>query len=115
MSEQSALIDRDALEPASRWSQSLDGLRTIFQGLWACRVSLLSLIAGGYVLWNVPQAHDLFVELHTDRIGQTHWTLFFASVLVFWMLPVHLSARLMLEAHAQAHPTEFVTRAITGR
>jgi hypothetical protein len=105
MSEQVAPV-----EQASLLSLPLDGIRTILQGLWACRVSLLSVAAGAYVLWNVPQAHDLFVELHTGDVGRQHWALFYASVLIFWILPVHLSARLMLEGHAAAHPTEFSTR-----
>lgn len=91
-------------------SLPLDGIRTILQGLWACRVSLLSVVAGCYVLWNVPQAHDLFVELHSGELGRVHWALFFASVLVFWIMPVHLSARLMLEGHAAAYPNEFKSR-----
>ena len=100
---------------ASRESSSLigapiDGLRTLIQGLWACRVSLFSVAVGGYVLWNVTQVHDLFVELRSADLARTHWALFFASVLVFWIIPVHLSARLMLEVHAYTHPTELVTR-----
>jgi hypothetical protein len=111
MRELGAMVDQvETVEQASLWSLPIEGIRTIIQGLWACRVSLLSVIAGGYVLWSVPQAHDLFVELHTGDIGRLHWMLFYASLLVFWILPVHLSARLMLEGHAQAHPTEFVTR-----
>jgi hypothetical protein len=105
MSEQTAPVER-----ASLLSLPLDGIRTVLQGLWACRVSLVSVAAGGYVLWNVPQAHDLFVELHTGDVGRTHWALFYASVLLFWILPVHLSARLMLEGHAAAHPAEFTSR-----
>jgi hypothetical protein len=105
MSEQVAPV-----EQATLFSIPLDGIRTILQGLWACRISLLSVVSGAYVLWNVPQAHDLFVELHTGNVGRTHWALFYASVLIFWILPVHLSARLMLEGHAAAHPTEFTTR-----
>lgn len=105
MSEQTATVER-----ASLWALPLDGFRTILQGMWACRVSLLSVAAGVYVLWNVPQAHDLFVELPTGDFGRIHWALFYASVLVFWVLPVHLSARLMLETHAVANAAVFVSR-----
>ena len=72
MSEQTALEDQPLEQRTSLWSLPLEGLRTLLQGLWACRVSLLSLVAGIYVLWNVAQAHDLFVELKkTPRFAGT--------------------------------------------
>jgi hypothetical protein len=64
-----------------------------------CRVSVLSLGAGLFAFWQLRQTHALFLDLHATRtIAVAHWATFYAAVLVFWMLPVQLGARVMLNA-----------------
>ena len=64
--------------------------------LWACRVSVLSLLFGWAILTQVPQAQDLFLELATTETGRSRWVAFYLVVFVFWMLPIYLSAKVML-------------------
>ena len=66
--------------------------------LWACRVSVLSLLLGWGVLTQVPQAQDLFLDLPTAESGKNRWVAFYVVVFGFWMLPLYLSAKVMLAA-----------------
>jgi hypothetical protein len=72
-------------------------LRALFYGLWVCRVSFLSVIAGFALFLLVPEAQAVFLDLHARVIGLWHWFAFYGSVFLFWMLPVQLSARVMLQ------------------
>ena len=40
----------------------------------------------------------MFLDLHTRDVALLHWAAFYLSLLLFWMLPVQLSARVMLQA-----------------
>jgi len=56
-------------------------------------------VVGGFLLFFLaPQAQAVFLDLHTRDFVLLHWVAFYLSLLVFWMLPVQLSARVMLQA-----------------
>src|SRR5690349_22404056 len=73
-------------------------VRAALDGLWYCRVSLLSVVAGWLILYAAPQAQSLFLDLQTYEVGLRHWGGFYLAVFLFWMLPTQLSARVMLHA-----------------
>jgi len=83
--------------PASSASP-LAPIRAVLDSLWICRVSLLSVLAGWLLLWGAPQVQALFLDMHTFDVGLRHWAGFYTAVLLFWMLPTQLSARVMLHA-----------------
>jgi hypothetical protein len=77
----------------------------IARTIWACRVSVLSAIAGFWLFWKVPQAQDLFADisygaLPGSRRGWLHWTLFFVWVFLVWAFPVHYAARSLVSSNA---------------
>ena len=60
---------------------------------------MLSLGAGFFAFWQLRQTHALFLDLHaTSAIAVAHWATFYVAVLLFWMLPVQVGARVMLNA-----------------
>lgn len=76
----------------------VDYLHCTARALWACRVSLFSLTLGYVLLVYVPQAQDLFLDIHAEGVGRWHWSVFFAFLVVFWVLPLQLAAVVMLAA-----------------
>jgi len=61
---------------------------------WVCRVSVLSALGGGYLLYATAQARDLFSDL---GLSVLQWFIFF--VLVFlWAHIVHIVARRTLQS-----------------
>jgi hypothetical protein len=90
------------MKPGDFWA----ALRALFYSLWVCRVSFLSVIGGLALFLLVPEAQTVFLDLYTRLIGLWHWLAFYVSVLVFWMLPVQLSARVMLHAGRYRVPEE---------
>jgi hypothetical protein len=80
------------------WADFGAALRALCYSIWVCRVSVLS-VAGGLLLFLlVSQAQAVFLDLHTPEVALQHWLAFYLSLLLFWMLPVQLSARVMLHA-----------------
>ena len=77
---------------------SVQTLHQIAGILWACRVSVLSLGLGWLVLTQVSQAQDLFLDISSTESGRSRWTAFYLVVFGFWMLPLYLSAKVMLAA-----------------
>ena len=68
--------------------------------LWACRISLLSALAGYFLFPFVIQAQDLFADTTFADESPLHvafWTGVFAAVALIWALPVHYAARDALE------------------
>jgi len=70
--------------------------------LLACRVSVVSALAGLLLFAFVPQARDLFGDitygpLPYSLFGWVMWLLFFAYVFLVWAFPVHYAARAVLE------------------
>ncbi len=73
-------------------------LRALCYSLWVCRVSVLSVLGGFLLFLLASQAQAVFLDLHTPNVALWHWLAFYASLLLFWMLPVQLGARVMLHA-----------------
>ena len=82
--------------PAGR----LAPLRAVLDSFWICRVSIFSVLSGWLLLYGAPQTQALFLDMHTPEVGLRHWAGFYLAVLLFWMLPTQLSARVMLHAGA---------------
>jgi len=72
--------------------------------LWACRVSVVSALAGYYLFLSAIQAQDLFAD--TTYGGSwwhiAFWTGVFAAVAFVWALPVHYAARAAIEGDGSA-------------
>lgn len=64
-----------------------------FYVLWVCRVSLVSTLAGAYLLMGTVQARDLFADI---GISLWKWSIFFAFVFV-WAWIAHAGARRVLQ------------------
>jgi hypothetical protein len=80
------------------WANLWAALRALCYSLWICRVSVLSVLVGLLLFSLADQAQAVFLDLHTPEIALRHWPAFYLSVLLFWMLPVQLGARVMLHA-----------------
>jgi len=80
------------------WANLWAALRAFCYSLWICRVSVLSVLVGFLLFSLADQAQAVFLDLHTPEIALRHWPAFYLSVLLFWMLPVQLGARVMLHA-----------------
>jgi hypothetical protein len=70
--------------------------------LIACRVSVISALAGILLFALAPQARDLFADISFGALPYSldawrHWLLFFSLLVVVWAFPVHYAARRMLE------------------
>jgi hypothetical protein len=76
------------------WPHVLD----FFLTLWVLRAPVATLGIGMLLMWLVPQAQDLLVELAMPETIQD-WgriLLFFALLLLVWAMPTHYAARLLL-------------------
>src|SRR5262245_31223292 len=80
------------MHPIDFWAM----LRATSYSFWICRVSVLSLLLGWMLFYAAPQAQALFLDLYAPGIAFWHWLAFYVSILLFWMLPVQLTARVML-------------------
>ena len=81
-----------------------------FHVLWVCRVSLVSTLAGAFLLMLTAQARDLFADI---GIPLWKWSFFFGLV-TLWAWIVHASARRALQYDdwvAEAHCGEGITPA----
>ncbi len=70
--------------------------------LIACRVSVLSAVAGLLLFACVPQARDLFADVSFGALPFSpwawfRWLAFFFYMFFFWAFPVHYAARRMLD------------------
>jgi hypothetical protein len=77
-------------------------LRWVPRILFACRVSILSGLAGIVLFLLISQARDLFADISFGALpgkfdSQLHWFLFFSDLVLIWAFPVHYAARWMLE------------------
>src|SRR5262245_50956982 len=84
--------------PAMSWASLWAALRALCYSIWVCRVSVLSVLVGLLLFSFADPAEAVFLDLHTPEIALWHWPEFYLSVLLFWMLPVQLGARVMLHA-----------------
>jgi hypothetical protein len=80
------------------WANIWAALRAFCYSVWVCRVSVLSVVVGLLLFCLADQAQAVFLDLHTREIALRHWPAFYLSLLLFWMLPVQLGARVMLHA-----------------
>jgi len=80
------------------WANPWAALRALCYSIWVCRVSVLSVLVGLLLFSLADQAQAVFLDLHTREIALQHWPAFYLSLLLFWMLPVQLGARVMLHA-----------------
>jgi hypothetical protein len=83
-------------------SSFLDWVSWLLRMLWACRVSVISVIAGFWLLGTVEQAQDLFADVTYGALPRSpsawlHWSWFFVWVFLVWAFPVHYAARRALE------------------
>ena len=94
-------------------------IRDVIHVLWICRISTASVLLGLLVMWQAPQAVDLFQEvggfLNDDPVKHRGERLQFAaifgaSVLLLWAIPVHGSARWSLDCLANPPTTSFGRR-----
>jgi hypothetical protein len=94
-------------------------IRDFIHVLWICRISTASVLLGLLVMWQAPQAVDLFQEvggfLNDDPVQHRGERLQFAvifgaSVLLLWAIPVHGSARWSLDCLANPPTTSFGRR-----
>jgi len=85
--------------------------RDFFAVLWACRVSVLSVLAGFALFAGTVQARDVLLEMRYDPLwNDVHWALFFILVFVAWALPVHYAARLILDGDDWLRTSEFIQK-----
>ncbi|MGL4242708.1 MAG: hypothetical protein ACRCTI_16470, partial [Beijerinckiaceae bacterium] len=97
-------FDRTLTGLLSRLSASRVGrfLRALARLLWVCRIAVGSVLVG-WLLLQAPQARDLFLDLSHDPRGidqQTsvtgsmvlHGLKVLYSVVIFWVMPVYISA-----------------------
>jgi hypothetical protein len=77
--------------------------------LLACRVSVISAIAGALLFSLVPQARDLFSDITYGALPSSlwawlMWALFFFYMFFVWAFPVHFGARTMLNSNVWMVP-----------
>jgi len=78
------------------WPHILD----FFFTLWVLRASVAVLVIGAVLMWFVPQAQDLLIELAMPA-SLADWgriVLFFLGLLVIWAMPTHYAARLLIRS-----------------
>jgi hypothetical protein len=78
--------------------------------LLACRVSVLSALAGFLLFSFVPQARDLFDDISYGPLPYSlfawgMWLLFFVYVFLIWAFPVHFAARAILRTDSWMIPS----------
>jgi len=76
------------------WLHILD----FFLTLWVLRVPFATVVVGGLLMWWVPQAQDLLIELAMpgSAEGWLRIVTFFALLLFVWAMPAHYAARLLI-------------------
>lgn len=82
-------------------------IRDLLRVVWACRVSLVSVVAALLLMVVAQPARDLFFD-RTYSLGGTilYWIGFYISVVAFWAFPAHYSARLVLREGEWLRPHE---------
>ncbi|MEP9376043.1 hypothetical protein ABLE91_04965 [Aquabacter sp. CN5-332] len=74
---------------------------------WILRAPLSSVVLGFLLMWKVPQAQDTLVDVAMAEAilpsAPVSWRMLalFASTFFLWAMPVHYSARLLLETDAR--------------
>ncbi|OAI28728.1 hypothetical protein A1351_11580 [Methylosinus sp. R-45379] len=94
--ETKAEIHAEVTAPAPQWKTDFYWILRI---LWACRVSVVSALAGLLLFGLVDQAQNLFADRSFDALlfGAHYWLSVFAAIFLVWAFPVHYGARRVLE------------------
>ena len=72
--------------------------RIFLRALWVARVPVASLLIAASLFLLVPQVQDQLIELKLQGWHTfLYWSGFFLAGLLFWVLPVHFSARIALQ------------------
>ena len=91
-----------------------DHVAWLARALWACRVSVLSGLAGVILFWVAVPAQNLFADQSFAGLYQVlYWLGVFALVFLVWAFPIHYNARRTLDKKAWLLPYRF--RAHLGR
>ncbi len=99
-----------------RYRAVVSFLRDLFHILWICRIATFSAVLGILVMWQAPQARDLFQEVagFAEATGKPTayrsflFALTFAgSILLLWVIPLHGAARWSLDSLANPPRTLF--------
>jgi hypothetical protein len=79
------------------------------RALWACRISLLSGLAGLFLFGFTIQGQNLFADRSCAHFfqGVPYWLAVFFLVFAFWALPIHYNARRALKGDAWLLPRRF--------
>src|SRR3954463_11904469 len=81
-----------------------DWISDFLRVLWVCRVAVTSVAIGWLLLWQVPQARDLFIDVPSADGGWQYAVILLqavfvaAAVLCFWAMPVFSGATKALES-----------------
>lgn len=71
--------------------------RILGRTIWIARVPVVS-IAAALLIFSQAEALDLFVDIPPDKLHRVlHWVGFYVAAVLFWVLPVHFSARVALQ------------------
>ena len=71
--------------------------RVFLRALWIARIPVASIVAA-LVIFSKAEALDLFVDIPPDWLDRVlHWLSFYVAATLFWVLPVHFSARVALQ------------------
>jgi hypothetical protein len=85
-----------------------DGVAWLARALWACRVSVLSGLAGVIVFSVAVPAQNLFADQSFAGPYQVlYWLGVFALVFLVWAFPIHYNARRTLDRKAWLLPYRF--------
>jgi hypothetical protein len=91
-----------------------DHVRSYLHGFRIAWVPTLSVTAGLLLFLVAPQAQDLFLDVRGNLLqGAWYWLMFYAAVLLVWVLPVYVSARWILWQCRTGRITHPDARAVT--
>lgn len=82
--------------PGGLWQHVLD----FFLTLWVLRAPVAMLVIGAVLMWLVPQAQDLLIEMAMPA-SLADWgriLLFYVLLLLVWAMPTHYAARLLFRS-----------------
>lgn len=113
---QANLERNESQSPAFQPLRLLIHVRDLVRVLWACRVSITSLVLGVALFWLAAPARDLFMDQRTTTLSNVaFWSLFGLALTFGWAMPVHYSARRVLDSDRWIRIHEAIDEAETAR
>lgn len=89
-------------------------VRCLIDGLKVAWLSVASAVIGFVLFLNAPPAQDLFLEGKGDPYADlTFWGSFYGIVILFWALPVFISARWILASFEEGSAAPTFSRSFT--